>query len=115
MSENDHSLVPLKEHLETRLKDAKEALILAKEQLEKRLDHMNEWRAHHRDQSAAFLTRNEFNILHSQIVEDIRYLREAKAALDGKASQMSVNISMAFALIGTVLSIFSLLHSLFKL
>ena len=115
MSEHDLALVPLREHLETRLEDSRNALILAKEQLEKRLDAMNEWRAQSRDQSGTFLTRNEFTVLHNQLVEDIRYLRESKAKLEGKASQLSVNISLMFALLGSILSAFSLLHSYFKL
>jgi hypothetical protein len=41
----------------------------------------------------------------ARVNEDIRILRESKAKMDGKASQLSTNIATAIAIVGLVLSL----------
>jgi predicted nucleic acid-binding Zn-ribbon protein len=87
---------------------AKEALRVSKEivesqarVMEKRLETMNEFREQLKDQATTFITRREHDIL----LSDIQNLKETRAMLEGKASQMSVNIAIVFSLIGMVISI----------
>lgn len=61
-----------------------------------------------------FVSRREHASLHAKIEDDIRLLREAKAQLEGKASQKSVAFSTLLAVSGLVLALLSLLHGLMK-
>ena len=81
------------------------ATTIASEGLEKRLSGMNEFRAQLKDQTANFITRPEHDAVLLRINEDIRILRESRAELSGKASQLSANVALGIALIGLVLSL----------
>ena len=101
------------EEHEKRLKvmfDAKDlALQLSSDSLEKRLDAMNQFRAQIKEERLFLLPRAEYIIQHERLVDDIRILRESKAMLEGKASQSSVMISLAIAVIGIGISLVALL------
>ena len=60
MSERDE--VTLRELLEARLEATEKALGLARVELERRLEGMNEFREQLRDQAARFITRDEFDM-----------------------------------------------------
>ena len=75
--------------------------------LEKRLESMNEFRLQLKDQAGTFFTRNEHSTYMTSVEKDLRMLRESKANLEGKATQTSVNISTAIAVIGVMLGLAS--------
>ena len=88
--------------------DAKDhALSLSTNNLEKRLESMNEFRAQIKDERAALMPRSEYVIQHQRLIEDIQALQISKAILDGRASVSSVYISYLLALIGIVIAIIS--------
>ena len=62
-----------------------------------------------KDERVFLMPRSEFIIQHERVLEDIRQLRESKAMLEGKASQSSVMISLAIAVIGVGISLVALL------
>ena len=82
--------------VEEQLVSIDKALGLAHCQMEKRLDGMNEFRQALKDQASEFITKNEYK----RTVEDIRELRESRAELKGKASQLSVYIAWLLAIAG---------------
>ena len=107
--------VSLKEHLLSRcqlyqeINDARmdaheKAAELANDILNARLASMNEIREQLRSQKTEFVTRLE----HEMIVKDIRDLREFRAALQGKASLMSVYGSYILSVIAIIVSIIHL-------
>ena len=85
------------------------ALQKAERIMDARLESMNEFREQLRAQASMFVTRDAADIRHSEIQRQVDDLRLAKAALDGKASAMSVWIAYGFALFGLLLSVVSLL------
>ena len=99
---------------ETKIDAAEKAVSLASSTLSARLDLMNEFRAQLKDQAAGHYSRAEHEVYVKSIDKDIRELREAKALLEGKASQNAVNFSTIMALLGVLLSAVALLHSFMK-
>jgi hypothetical protein len=99
----------LKELFEARLQALEKATQLAAQNMDKRLEGMNELRGQLKDQAATFLTRNEFYIQHEKLESDIRMLRESKANLEGKASQASVNTATIIAIAGLSLSLLNII------
>jgi hypothetical protein len=84
------------------------ALDLASTALDKRLEGMNEFRNTLRDQAGGFLTRSEYNFAHEKISTDVAELKTFRAVIESKASQTSMMITMAIALIGLLVSVVSL-------
>jgi hypothetical protein len=78
--------------------------------LERRLELLNEFRTAMKDQSADFYTRIEHATYAEAVSSDLRSLRESRAELKGMASQTSVNVAFAMALIGAVTGLVSLVH-----
>jgi len=89
------------EALTIRLDGTEKVTELSRAAMDKRLEGMNEFREALKDQQKNFISRQEFDL----VVADIRVLREAKASLEGKADQSSVNNVMLLAIIGIFLSI----------
>lgn len=104
------SEVSLKEYFESRLCSIEQATKSAAAQMEKRLEGMNEFRDALKDQATKFLTKDEFNIQHIRVQDDVRMLRESKANLEGKASQTSVFIAYGIAVVSLIIAIISLFH-----
>jgi len=77
--------------------------------MEKRLETMNEFRNSLKDQTDKMLTRTEFQIFHDKVLEDIRFLRESRALIEGKASQTFVNITFMFSMISLFIAILNYL------
>ena len=102
--------ISLKEYFEQRFETLEKDMNKASQQMDKRLEGMNEFRSALKDQAGKFLTKDEFMIQHQRVVDDIRVLRESKATLEGKASQTSVFIAYAIALIGLIVGIISYFH-----
>jgi hypothetical protein len=101
--------VPLKEHIERRLESVEQATTLAARALEKRLEGMNEFREALKNQSATFVTRAELTVQVAKCESDIRMLREYKASLEGKASQLYVTITLVIALVSMFTSLVALI------
>jgi len=99
---------------ETKIDAAEKAVSLASNTLSARLDLMNEFRAQLKDQVAGFFSRVEHETYIKSVDKDIRELREAKALLEGKASQNAVNFSTIIALLGVFLSAVALVHGFMK-
>ena len=78
---------------------------LARENLERRLEGMNEFRQTLKDVNSTFITRTEYQAQLDKLIEDVKLLREAKANLEGKASMGSVYVSYVIAIIALVISI----------
>lgn len=81
---------------------------LAATSIDRRLESMNEFRDSLKDQATKFMTKDEFQILHQRVEEDVRILRESKATLEGRASMTSVYISYVIGVIGLVVAVLAL-------
>jgi hypothetical protein len=77
--------------------------------MEKRLEGMNEFRQAMADQSNTFVTRSEISQFTDRVNADLRMLRESKAELQGKASQLSVNIALFLSVAGIGISLIKLI------
>ena len=66
---------------------------------------MNEFRSALKDQATSFLPKAEYDVQIKTMNSDIRVLRESKAEVDGKSSQLATNIATAIAIIGLVISL----------
>ena len=101
--------VTLKEYIESRLDATEKATELAAKLLDTRLESMNEFRAAMRDQINQFVMRSECGIRKQSVDNDIRILREYKAALEGKASHLYVSITLIIALLSLFVGVIGLL------
>jgi chromosome segregation ATPase len=97
------------EEMKADISSIRESTLLAKENIDFRLNSMNEFRGQLKDQATNFITRSELQPRFDRTDEDIRLLRESRAELIGKASQNSVNIAYIIAIIGIALSVLGLL------
>jgi ribosome-binding ATPase YchF (GTP1/OBG family) len=116
--------ISLREYFDSKIEDLENLMItkvlgldkattLAANNMERRLEGMNEFRQQLKDQSLTFLTRSEYEQFIRRVDEDIRMLRESKALLEGKASQNYVNFSVLVSIIGIILSAIALTRDFF--
>lgn len=125
-SSNNHSkeFVSLRDYLEAQMQahtdiysvkfeNIEKSTALAYASLNKRLEGMNEFRESLKDQANKFVTDEKFQFLMTKVDEDIRILREAKAAEEGKASQKSVNTALVIGVVGLIIAIASTLLGFF--
>lgn len=119
--------VPLRDYIETRLSAIEQATRLAREGMEKRLDGMNEFRATLDDQAKSVPTRLEFTaklekyeseaqalradisklapIAELQAIRvDVQSLRESRAEISGKATQVQMMWAMGIAIASFVIA-----------
>jgi predicted transcriptional regulator len=109
--------VPLKEYLEKRLdemscrikqrfEEVDANVAKAEQQLNHRLEGMNEFRESLRDQSSRFMTRMEYEYAHKGLDEKVRAMELAKATLEGRAATVSVLISVVVSVVtGVVIAL----------
>jgi len=106
--------VPLKDYVDEKVASiyramelaqaaTKESTKIAYESMDKRLQSMN-----------ASLPRAEFLAWSEGVTSDLRLLRESKAKLEGKASQLSVSISLMLGLAGLFIGIIGILLTVFR-
>ena len=98
MEEHRHTDMEIIERLirvEERLIAADKAIKLAGDAMNSRLEGMNEFRETLQDQASRFITRDEHDI----VKEELASLREFKAAVQSKASQSSVYVAWALAVL----------------
>ena len=61
---NWNESITLKELMDVKLKTLEKEIVLARDQLDVRLEHMNEFRAQLRDQGNTFMTRTDYDAKH---------------------------------------------------
>ncbi len=101
-----NQLLSIERQVNTQITSLKDATTLAKFEMDKRLEGMNEFRNQLKDQANMYFTKSEHEQFGKRIEDDIRSLRESRATLEGKASQNSVLIAYAIAGFSMVISIF---------
>jgi hypothetical protein len=112
--------ISLKEYFDTRFEDFKnyfdvkfqnieKATMLAQENLNTRLESMNEFRSSMKDQTQQYITKAEHATFITKVDSDIRYLRENAATVKGKASQQAFYVAVMIGIISIIISIASLI------
>jgi hypothetical protein len=101
----EQQLNALEKQVCTQIVSLKEATSIAKNEMDKRLEGMNEFRNQLKDQSNTYFTKGEHEQFAKRIEEDIRSLRESRASLEGKASQNAVNVSYIIAVMALIISV----------
>ncbi len=104
--------ISLKEYIDTCLEARDKATEVAYENMQHRLDGMNEFRQSLRDQNQTFLAKTEYCVWKETVDADIRTLRESRAELAGKADQKRVNTYMIITIISLLLGIASFIKGL---
>ena len=110
----DQRLADMQRHYDTRLEAVQDATTVACEANERRLAGLNEFRAQLSDQAARLITRAEVDLLIARVDADIKSLQLTRAALEGKASQASVNAAQLMAWIGIALGVVGTLLSIIR-
>jgi len=100
----------LRDYFEAKLTAMDNAIGLARTNMERRLDGMNEFRDTLRDQASTFVGRRELSTVIERLDADIRSLRESRAELGGKASMSAVYLGYALALLAIAVSVFSIVY-----
>lgn len=95
----------LKEYIDIKFTAIESSTKLAQDNLNTRLESMNEFRMSLKDQSSNFITRVEHDAMMTKYDSDIRVLREQNAKNEGKASMNSVYIGYLIALVAIIISI----------
>ena len=101
----DIRLTELKEYFNSKFEHVEQATKLASDNLNVRLEGMNEFRESMRDMTNQYILRAEYNISKEKTDSDIRMLRETYAEAKGKASQQSVTIAYIIAASGLVIAL----------
>lgn len=110
----DNQFKGLRDYMDVKFKAIDDATRLASDNVNTRLEGMNEFRNAMKDQASKFITRDELGLTLAPICIDIRTLREDGARLDGKASQKSVTIAYIISAIAMLMSGLDLLIRAFK-
>lgn len=108
------SEIPLRHYIDTqihsteklfdaRVSATERAIVVAAGLMDKRVDGLNEVRTQLKEQFATLMPRAEICPTISRITDDIRSLQLSKATLEGKASQMSVNIALFISILSLIL------------
>ena len=96
--------ITLKEYFESRLDALEKATHMAADNLERRLEGMNERDSMLKTQTGVSVTKVEFDAILLGINKDIRELRDFKNTHEGKASQGSVIISIIIGVLGVLIA-----------
>jgi hypothetical protein len=101
--------VSLRDHFESRLTSLEKATEVAKKEMDRRLDSMNEFREQLRKQEGTFLTKENYEPRHEALAQQIKELQLDRARVEGKASITSVYISYALSIISILLALAKIL------
>ena len=93
---------------DSRIQALDRATTIASVAMEKRLEGMNEFRAQLKDQTAQFVTRNEYQLSNEKTSADLKALQGFQITQEAKASQNSVLYIGVMSLIGLCISIFGI-------
>ena len=105
----DNRFTELKNYMDIKFNTMDKSTCLANENLNTRLESMNEFRGQIKDQTANFITRVEHDAMMTKYDADIRVLREQNAENKGKANMNTVYVGYVIAFIGIILSIVGLI------
>ena len=105
----DNKFVELRTYIDLKFKSMDEANCLARENLNTRLESMNEFRDSLEDQTSHYITRTEHDALISKYDAEVRILRDSDARAEGKASQNSVVIAYLIAISGIIIGVIGLM------
>ena len=100
--------VPLRDYIDIRFDALQIAIEKAERTMNTRLEGMNEFRETLKDQSARFVTRDELSAMLGPIGLDLRGVRDFMTSHEGKASQTSLYITTAIALVGLFTGVIAL-------
>lgn len=95
----------LRTYMDIKFNSIEKSTCLAQDNLNNRLENMNEFRASLSDQTKNFITKVE----HEFVIKEINMLREQNAENRGKASQQSVYIAYIIAITGIIIGIIGLI------
>jgi hypothetical protein len=95
----------LERRIDERFNEVSRATELAKEEVDRRLASMNEFRGALSDKDKLLITRAEYYIQHEKLSEEVKLLRTFKDEQYGKASQASVFIAYLISAISIVLAV----------
>jgi hypothetical protein len=87
--------VTLREYLEAKLESTERALALARSELDRRLESMNEFRLQMKDQASTFICREEYEAKHQLLIEKIEVAGAGKVP-------WGVTVALALASAGIV-------------
>jgi hypothetical protein len=107
----DNRFNELRQYMDIKFDSIEKSTCLAQDNLNTRLETMNEFRNSMKDQASHYITRTEHESLIMKYDADIRVLRESQAEARGKASMNSVYISYVIAFISIIIGIAGLLIS----
>jgi hypothetical protein len=102
---DDKNVITLKEYIDTKLEAYTQAVKIASQNLEKRLDGMNEFREQLRAQASSFITREYYDAKHETLQKQVDELKQNRDILVGKASQNSVNVAYIISGISLAITI----------
>lgn len=105
----DNRFNELKNYMDLKFTSLDKSTCLAQDNLNNRLENMNEFRESLKDQTKSYITRTEHEALITKYDSDIRVLREANAKAEGKASMNSVYVGYIIAFIGIIMGIIGLI------
>jgi len=101
----DTRFLQLREYMDIRFQSIEKSTCLAQDNLNRRIDGMNEFRNAMKDQAAKFITREELALMLDPIGKDIRQLLETQAEAKGMASQKSVLVAYGISLVAILISV----------
>ena len=105
----DSRFTELKNYMDVKFNSIEKSTCLAQDNLNARLENMNEFRNSLKDQTAQYITKAELETIKARYDSDIRVLRETNAEVKGKATQNSVYIGYIIAFVGLIIGMVSLL------
>jgi len=105
-------LTKLEEIINLRFDNEEKAKRLAAEALTARLELLNEFKDSMKDRDKSYATKLEFDAWCKAIESDMRELRRFKDTMGGKASNLSVYISLGFGALALIISFLKLLIDL---
>lgn len=109
---HDYGTVSLRDFVESKIESIADSITIAHAAMERRLDSMNEFRETLRDQAGKLVSRDEYIAAHRRLEADIQMLREYKAAVESKASQKAMMITLAISSISLVTGIVGIVLSI---
>ena len=104
----DNKVVELQKYMDLKFDSIEKSTCLAQENLNLRLDSMNEFRNTMKDQAARFITREELSLMLDTMSKDIRHLLDAQAKQEGMATQKSVTIAYIISSTAIIIGVLQL-------
>jgi len=103
--------VTLRDYVDTRLEAIKLSIEVALRAMDLRMEAANEFRATIEALVHNAITRIEYTADLRRVLDDIKFLRESRAELEGKASQDALNKTSGIAVVGLAIGVIGFLMS----